>query len=269
MPLPASALEHNHRLRLLLMGRPKVGKTAAAVATAPGPVRVLLCEDQSALREAKRQTDKFDFEIIKGWESMQKALVEAKKDAAAGAIKTVVIDPLSDWSDRLKDECFNETLTSGGNEDGRRASPLYLTRMLHAIDKMFLIPAHVIVICHYQGENSGGEMEGVPQTGEGIVPMLYGKARERVAAKFVDVVFMDLKRTPKEGRTEFSCEDGNERFFLTNPKGAWGPGCRSLGAGSKSEYPANIGALIKAFENDLKSERKRSNHSTSQSTQRR
>lgn len=249
MPQPASALEHEPYARVLLMGPPKCGKTTAVVSTCPSPTRVLLCEGDSALRGAKRLTSSFDFERILGWNSMSKALVEAKRDAQEKRIKSVLVDPLSDFADRLLVECFKLTETSQGKEDGRRAYPEYAKRLLHVIDALFQIPAHVFVICHYMEVGGGmdGDGEGLAKTGEGIVPLLAGKARAMVAAKFSDVIWMDVRRG----------KDGPERVFVTSPQGAWGPGCRSL-AGN-AVLPADVGVLLKAFDDASRTERQANN----------
>jgi hypothetical protein len=239
MPIAAKDLAHETFLRLLMLGGPKIGKTSQAVATSPGPVRVLLCEDVSALRGAQRRTSNFDVEFITGWSSMAKAVVEAKEDAKEGKIKTVVVDPLSDFADRLKNECFKATLTQGGQEDGRRAYPMLADRLKHIVELLFTIPAHVIVISHYQ-ETGGDSIEGgLEKTGEGIVPLIPGKSRALIAAKFSDVVWMDIATVTTEAFKK------GERIFVTGPRGAWGPGCRSLEGAQV--LPADIGELLKAF----------------------
>ena len=242
--------------------------TTTIVSTSPGPIRILNCDPDSALREAKRRTDNFDFDRITGWASMTRALVEAKKDVADG-LKTIVIDPFSNFSDKLLAECMSETTTRDGNEDGRRGYPLYTKRLLHVVDKLFGIAANAIVICHYQdigGSDIGGE--GLAKTGPGIVPLLHGQARALVAARFNDVIFMGISKTPKGEKNAMSCEDGNDRYFITKPQGAWGPGCRSLGGDAKGQYPANIGALFKLFDEGYKTDKKR-NTNSALNTQRR
>jgi hypothetical protein len=243
MPLPASQLERDPFLRLLLLGAPKAGKSTAAIATSPGPVRVLLCEDQSALRGAKRLTSNFDFEPIGGWNSMQSAMAEARKDAEAGKIRTVVIDPLSDFADRVLREAFKNNLTKEGNEDGRKAYPECTKRLKHLAEQIFMLPCHAVVICHYM-ELGGETGEGIEKTGKGIVPLLPGQARAVMAAKFVDVIWMDVRQV--NGKSE--------RVFVTGPEGAWGPGCRSLSG--THVLPADVGELIKLFEEDWKPAKK-------------
>jgi adenosyl cobinamide kinase/adenosyl cobinamide phosphate guanylyltransferase len=242
MPIPASALEDDSNLRALVMGGAKIGKSTACISTAPGPVRVLLCEADSALKGAKRRTTNFDFERVTGWNTALKAVIEAKQDAKAGIIKTVVVDPLSELAERMMEECWAATKTHAGNEDGRAAYQLIARHLSHLINLLMTIPAHVIVISHYT--ETGGELiDGqIEKTGDGIVPLIPGKSRTLLSAKFTDVIWMDMKRnaTTKE----------MERIFVTSPKGAWGPGCRSLEG--RQELPADIGELIKAFKEQSK-----------------
>lgn len=239
MPVAAEDLDFESRLRILLLGQPKAGKSSAVISTSPGPVRVLLCEDISALREAKRRSPKghFDVELIGGWNSMQKAISEAKEDAAAGTIKTLVIDPLSDFADRVLLEMLEKTKTSNGQEDGRKAYPETTKRLKHLTEQLFALPCHVVVICHHMV--TGGDGEGLEKTGQGIVPLLPGASRAIIAARFSDVIWFDLRVV--EGK--------EERSLVTGPQGAWGPGCRSLK--TTEVLPPDINLLIKRFNEQL------------------
>jgi hypothetical protein len=213
--------------------------TASAVGTSPRPVYVMNCEGDDALLYARELYPDFEFDRIKGWNSMQQALTDAKKLATDGKIKTVVVDPLSDFAAHLEAEMLAMTDTGNG-PDGRRAYPEYNRRIGHVLERLFMLPCNVIVITHYI--ETGGEIDGqTAKTGEGIVPLLAGKARALVAAKFNDVVWMEMRR-------------GQGRIFVTGPEGRWGPGCRNID-GTKI-LPADINQLLKAFRNrgkDLKS----------------
>jgi len=239
MPIPSSALETDAWLRVLVLGPPKTWKTTTAITTIEGFTRVLLCESDSALSEARRQGGKFDFERVmdatRPYEQMTTFLVQAKADAKAGNIDNVLIDPLSDFADRLLGQSMGLNLTTNGEEDGRRGYPHYTKRLMHCLDLALSIPCNVIVISHFL-ELGSGDLGGLKKTGEGIVPLIPGSARARVAARFNDVLWMDL---PSDG-------DVNKRSFYTAPRGAWGPGCRSL-SGKYSELPADFTALIKTF----------------------
>lgn len=238
MPISANALEFDAHLRMLLMSPPKLGKTTHVVATSPGPVRVLLCESDTALRGAQRESRNFDFVRIVGWDSMMAAVVEAKRDAKAGTIKTVVVDPITTFGDRLLAECVKATLTKEGNEDGRKAHPEFTKRIVHLVDLLMTIPAHLVVIAHHM--ETGGDDES-KKLGTGLVPLMPNTAsRTKLAAMFYDVVWMD-KAQP--GQPEY-----HGRTFVTGPDGCWGPGCRSLAKNDK--LPAHIGEFIKAAKAD-------------------
>ena len=241
MPIKADSLELSPHVRMLLMSPPKLGKTTHAVETSPGPVRVLLCEDDSALLGARRQTRNFEFERVTGWNSMMKYVVEAKRDAKDGKLKTLIVDPITMFADNLLEECFVATKTKEGNEDGRKAHPEFTKRILHIVTLLLTIPAHVIVIAHYM--DTGGD-DDTKKLGAGLMPLMPNTAsRTKLAAMFYNVVWMDLA---KPGQPEY-----RNRTFITSPDGCWGPGCRSLASNEK--LPAHVGEFIKAMNSDRKS----------------
>lgn len=243
MPVPASELENDPFLRMLIMGVPKLGRTTHAVATAPAPVRVLLCEADSALRGAKQETDQFEFERIRPdanghiWTRMINAIVLAKNAAKEGQIKTLVVDPLSFFAHKLMAEIEKATETSAGNVDGRKAHPEFTKRIIHCVDLLLTVPCHVVVVTHHM-ETGGDDNAERPKTGRGIVPLMPNMAtRTAIAAMFYDIVWFDLagKDTPPESQH-------NGRVFVTGPEGAWGTGCRSR----KGNFvlPAHVGKFI-------------------------
>lgn len=241
MPIPASALGQEPHVRLLVLSWPKRGATTHAVATSPGPVRVLLCEStDSALEGARHETEKFDFERVLGWATMTKFLVEAKNEAKAGKIKTVVVDPLNFFADKLMEECFGSTKTKEGLEDGRKAHPEFTRRITHVVDLLLSIPAHIVVVNHFMLEG-GGEANDKPKTGEGIVPLMPNlKSRSMIAAKFHNVAWFDFAQKGEEHY--------HDRVFVVSPegRGVMGPALRYVQG--KHVIPAHVGSFWKSVE---------------------
>jgi len=206
--------------RVLMMGPVKTGKTTTVVATSPGPVAVLLCEDEAALKGARRNSDKpFDIEKISSFDKMLKAIQEVKN---AGKYKTCVVDPFSNFAYYLEN-----VLREQHDNDARRWSPEYNNRLDHIVEQLFRLPMHVVVISHYI--ETGGEIDNqLAKTGEGIMPLLAGKARVLIPAKFNDVVWFDYLAPKKDTRQPWDEEPYNGRVIVTGPNGRWGPGCRSV-----------------------------------------
>jgi hypothetical protein len=238
VPQPLSALAEATYLKALLIGAPKTSKTTVAVCTSPYPVRVLLCEDESALAfplvvfREQGLTDaqiaqRVDYELITGEKSMLNAIVQARQDAEAGKIKTIVVDPLTFLADKYLEEAFALTKTGGNNEDGRRAHPEATRRVRKMVDQLLRLPANVVVCSHYM--DVGDAAKG---GGDGKVPMLPNKEmRSVVAGMFPNVVWIDIK--------------GGDYRLVTTPKGAFGPGCRGLKG--FEEIPADIEYLMAAL----------------------
>ena len=238
MPRPATALEHEHHLRLLVLSWPKTGTTTHMISTSPGPVRVLLCEaSDSALNGAASETKNFDFERVLGWDTMMKFIIEAKRDAKEGKIKTVVVDPLNFFADKLMTECFQATRTKEGAEDGRRAHPELSKRLNHAVDLLLTIPAHVIVTSHYM-DVGGDEDASKPKRGKGLVPLMPNlRSRSEIAAKFHDIVWFE-----KAWKEVPAADQYNNRVLVVADEGVFGPGGRHL-KGS-TVLPGHIEKLI-------------------------
>jgi hypothetical protein len=229
------------------MGSPKVGKSCSVIATCPGPVYVINCDDKGALQGVARRTKNFEWDLVRGWNQMQVARKAAKEGVAAGKYKTVVLDTLSAFAAVLEEECLEASNTSGKGPDGRRAYPEYERRLRHVIEQFLSLPCNFIAISHYL--EVGGEIgeNGTPKTGDGIVPLLAGKARATIPMMFHDIIFMDILK----GR----------RVFVTGPQGAWGPGCRSLD--TSLVIDADIGTLMKEIHsaNNTKSKSNNTNNS--------
>lgn len=221
-------------LRLLVLGPPKVGKTTTCITTAPGPVYVINSDDSEALRSAALMPGAaftYDNAFGDDLQAMQKAIIEASEGAKAGKYRTIVWDTLTLFAQRLEQLCLDATATKSGEPNPMKAYPAYNDNLRRIIDKLFTIPAHVIVTSHYIEVGPGAD--GKATVGEGIMPMLSGKAKQLVPARFQDVVFLTR-------------ENDGTRVFLTQAKGAFGPGCRSLPGVEK--VPADVQKLIAAIE---------------------
>ncbi len=134
-----------------------------------------------------------------------------------------------------------------GEADGRRWSPEFKQRLLNVVRRLFDIKAHGVVASHYTEQT--GEIEGQKaKSGRGILPMIYGSAREELPALFQDVLFME--------------KEGDRRVFQVNPEGVWGPGCRS--ADGTHTITADFGEFLKlAAEGDKAADRKGSDRKVS------
>ena len=231
MPRAASEIAANTRLRLLVLGAPKIGKSCQVIGSCPKPAYVINCDQEDSLIPVARRTTDFDWDYVKDADAMEIALKEARKGVKEGRYKTVVLDTLSSYATRLEEQCLAASNTSGNGPDGRRAYPEYEKRLRNTIERLFALEAHVVCISHYLdvgGETAEGQLA---KSGKGIVPLLAGKAKATIPMIFNDVVFLDMAK--------------RERVFITGPDGVWGPGCRNLEG--TQVLPADIGILMNAM----------------------
>ena len=230
-------------LRLLIQGAAKVGKTTAAIATAPGPVFIIACDDDSSLMEAARHRRDFFGErvTIKGpLAEMDNAKIAAKKAIKERGVKTIVIDQFNAFSDMIADELEAQYDFNGQGANGMQLWPAYLKKLTATLNYLFMLPAHVIVTSLYDDYKQ-------KDADEGIQPMLIGKARKLIPAMFRDVVYMVNKREKGEKTIH--------RLFLTSLEGVYsGVGARSL-SGHITECPADIKEFLRHAEKQRTADR--------------
>ena len=219
------------RLRLLILGSPKVGKSLCAVGTCPQPSYVLNADQDSALDHvttiypnARFAQEKSPVHTI---DDMERGLYAAKKLVKEGVVKTVILDTLSGFSKHLIKEAEEM------NADGRKYFPFYTNYIVNLCSRICELPAHVIVTAHWIDVSAEEGAENA-KTGPGLVPLLETKgARARVGGEFSDVVFMEHRKSG--------------RVFVTDMQGVWGPGCRNIHGQKLEPVRANIKTLMRAM----------------------
>jgi hypothetical protein len=255
MPQDASSLERESFIRVLLMGYPKGGKTTCTIvslANAFGSGYVLCCGDKGSMAPAARRTKKFVFDIVRDENDMEACLKEARRGVKELGHKWVFVDDYSLYASWLEGalRAASAAKNKSGEPDGRRWSPEFKTRLINTIRRLFDIKAHIVVASHFIEQS--GEIEdkdtGTRQrakSGIGIMPMIYGAAREELPAIFQDVLF--LEKVAEKGKEE-------RRVFQINPAGVWGPGSRSIDG--TQTIDADFGTFWKAAQAAAKEARR-------------
>jgi hypothetical protein len=234
MPKSAATVKKSPFAFVLVLGPPKVGKTTACVGTAPGPVYCINCEREDDLLPAKELSDNFLHNEVTSMREFDQAFAVAQQLVKEKKVKTVVMDTLSAFSETLSEECLRTSIGSSGLPDGRKAWPDYLKRLSNVVARLQRLSGscHVIVVSHFQDFTTTEDLDGtgkkIPKVGDGIVPLLYGRARQVIGAMFNNVVFLDSTK--------------GERLFLTSIDGVWGIGCRYIKGVEK--MPADVKVLI-------------------------
>lgn len=218
MPQAATALEKEFYLRVLLLGAAKIGKSTSCIVslcTALGQGYVICCGPKEGLQPAVRKTKKFEFDVVRDETDMEACIKIARDGAKSGQYKWVLVDDFSLYASWLEGALRDQSARQqkSGEADGRKYWPEYKNRLLNVARRLFDVKTHVIFVSHWISPSQ--EIDGQrAKSGQGIVPMIGGSAREELPALFNDVVFMEKE---KDGR----------RVFQINPEGVWGPGCRS------------------------------------------
>lgn len=215
MPQSEDALSKAEFLRTLILGFPKTGKSTSCLLTCEKPVYIINCDQESSLLPARRLGAKFEWDYVDTPAKMESAILSARNGVKAGKYRTVILDTVTNYARHARDHFEQASRSNGGQgePDGRRYWDALAKNLLNVCDRLLSLRAHVIVIGHYAEVSA--EMEGqIRKTGEGIVPLIQGSARNQLPGLFDDVIFFEKKN----GKRMFVCQTG----------GRFGPGTRSL-----------------------------------------
>lgn len=226
MPQSSSTLERDPHMHVLLLGFSKVGKSFSSIMSltkAFGPGYVLACGDRSGMVKVSKALapKKFDFDMIRDENDMEAAIKEARRGVKEGQYKWVVVDDFSLYASWLHDELKDASAaqSKSGEANGRIYYPELKQRLLNIARRVLDIRCHIVFASHWISPSA--EMDGQKaKSGQGIMPMIPGAAREELPALFPDVIFME-KAEGKKGEPE-------RRVFRINPEGVWGPGCKDI-----------------------------------------
>lgn len=220
-------------MRALILGAPKSGKSCTVIKSAVGFSYVINSDDRYSLRPVLDFTDQFEYDVALGdnLRDIEKCIHAAREGVKAGKYQTIIWDTITKYVWRAEDVFAKATENNAGEPDGRRYHPKLRKHVLNILDRLFEIPAHIIVNSHWTDVAGAPIDNQLDKEGDGIAPMLVGQLRVTVPAAFQDVIFLEKK--------------GEKRNFITSSSGVWGPGCRNLPG--VSTLPADIGALWAAM----------------------
>jgi hypothetical protein len=215
VPLPASQLDAEEFLRLMVEAPSKLGKTrsvGASLISAFGMIYVIQCGTASSMDPLKRISKKFEYDIIRDESQMENAIREARKSVKEGKYKAIFLDDFNLYASYLQMELENQSRNQKGEADGRKFWPEYHKRLANTVQRLMDIKAHFVMTCH-----PGAFM---------------GKSANEIPGTFTDVVVLDN-------------EKGN-RVFLLNSENTPGRACRSIDREEKIE--ADCGKLWNLFQ---------------------
>lgn len=235
MPIPASEVEAISFMHLLVLGGPKDGKTCTVLSTAPGFCYVINSDDKSSLRPALEFTEEFEFDLALGdnLRDIEKCIFAAREGVKEGRYQTIIWDTITEYCRRVEAIFARATENAEGEPDGRRYHPKLRSHIHGILDRLFSIPAHIIVNSHWDDMAGAPIANQLDKTGAGICPGLPGQLRKTVPRSFQDVVFLERL--------------GQKRMFTTGSSGVFMPGTRNL-PGVKP-YPADVSSLWEAMKN--------------------
>lgn len=198
---------------ILIVGRPKVGKSTCLATTAPAPF-FLNCDGKAALVGAAAEGGKYMAKDVTNLQTWKEGIDLAEKLVKAGDAQSVVVDSVSLLYDTLV-----ESLEAG--RDGYELWGEVLKVGIRGIKRLAKLDAHLFLVAHL---NKDGP--------EGIVPMIPGKSREKIGGLVNDWVLFDYQHGRKP----------HERLFLVGPQEGWNASGRN--ARRSCEVEATVPALF-------------------------
>lgn len=125
-----------HKLKALIYGNPKTGKTTFA-GTAPKPL--FICAENGLLSIADKEPDFIEVKTLQELKDLYRRLKENKPD-----YETIVIDSLSEISKIIKDNLTNY----GSKQMILRDRWVFSEEMMQTVRQIVNLPYHVICIVH-------------------------------------------------------------------------------------------------------------------------
>lgn len=206
----ASGEHSESRLRLLIFGIPKGGKSTSVAKTSPGPIYIINAE-KGGLGPAQRLGAKFEFDYCFKYADAKKIVdyLENKCSGSKSLYRTVVIDSITIIAQNLMGELKKQEW-----RDNRQMYGEFADRLLHEFFyRIVRLPVHIVCIAHaIDVDNEAGSM--------GVLPQVPGKSAQLIAAGMQDMVWLEM--TPGKG------SEKTKREFLIGPQGNWKGGCRSI-----------------------------------------
>lgn len=233
MPRTAAEVEGRSFLNLLVLGSPKSGKTCTVIGTAIGSCYVINSDALHNLNPALEFNNEFEWDLALGnnVRDIENCISAAKKGVAEGRYQTIVWDTITEYCRRIHDVFETATENAAGESDGRRYWPKLYKHVHNIIDRLQLIPCHLIVNSHWEEVSEQLITGQLRKKGDGVIPMLPGSLRKTIPRMFPDIIYLD--------------KANNTRTFITSTTGVFGPGCKNL-RGVES-FPADISKLWEAM----------------------
>jgi hypothetical protein len=229
MPLPASQLDDDAYLALMVEAVSKSGKTqsiGASMVKAFGQIYIIECGTPSSLKPLQQVTRKFEYDLVRDEVQMEAAIKAARAGVKEGKYKGIFLDDFNLYGLVLHELLYRDAagrVKGGGEPDGRPIWWEWRKRMGNTINRLLDVKAHFVMACH-------------PSS-------FMGKAGEEIPGIFSDVVFME--KTSKD-----------ERKFLINADAEPGRGSRSVQGEHKID--ADVGAFWKLAQDQAKAKKKAS-----------
>lgn len=185
------SLKSSGKARVILVGRPKIGKTVA-LASAPDAL-FLNADGSDAMTPVDTLTshDPLVFDV-RSPKTFEQGIAHAEKLVKAGVVRSVVLDTLTLLADNVLDVLRQQGFQ--GFDLWREFDSV----MRGGLKRLTSLDAHVFMSCHIAFDD---------ECGEGLVPMYPGQGRRKIMALFNDFVLMSL--------------ENERRVFVLGPQGQW------------------------------------------------
>lgn len=217
----AAGVGGGSKMKVLLVGPPKSGKTSCACLTLPQPLYVISC-DPGGLISPFKLGAKFTYDEVYTLAQLKAAVSHAVANKAK--YKSILLDTVTILSQSIESEIMRSGVT--GWDVYRELKKI----MVGQISQLIALPMHVVLTAHMDTGSSEA----------GILPMMSGQTKTLIPALCNDWILLDVQ-TPKGSDKDKTVE--SKREFVLSAEGSWKAGCRSIQNGGRIE--ADFGVFLK------------------------